>query len=177
VPAGRGRKIGIALAFVACALTAASVASAITPVGSSKKHIKFKFLKARVLSDGIVTPGQLETITVTHLAPRAQVKVVVEPPPTTPECGELYFCDPAPTEPAPGTPPYHSSGKGAAQLTFVMPSGYFVETDPFHPSNGHVSNFVTGQSVHIDVAAGRRHKHVQTESFGFSRAIVQLPPS
>ena len=176
---GRARKIGIALACLACAVAIVPAASAVTPVTpkEGEKKIKFRFLKARVFSDGIVTPGQLETITITHLAPRARVKVFVEPPPTTPECGELYFCDAAHTEPAPGTPPYRSSGKGEAQLTFVMPSSYFVETDPFHPSEGHVSNFVNGQSVHLDVVAGRLHKRVRTQSFGFARAIVQLPPS
>jgi hypothetical protein len=177
VPVGRGKKLAIALACLAAALTVASAAGALTPGGHvDKKKLKFVFLKARVATDGIVTPGQLETITVSRLAPRAQVKVWVEPPPTTPECGELYFCDPAPTSPAPGTPPYRSSGKGAAVLTFIVPASYFVETDPFHPSQGRFSNFAEGQSVHIDVAAGKTRKGVRRESFGFARAIVQLAP-
>ena len=45
----------------------------------------------------------LETIAVSNLPPRAPLKVFIEPPPVTPECGELYFCDPAPTSPAPAS--------------------------------------------------------------------------
>jgi hypothetical protein len=177
VPAGRGRKIILALAFLACVLAAVPAANAVTPAGGdAKKKLKFVFLRARVVSDGVVTPGQLETITVSRLAPRAPVKVWVEPPPTTPECGELYFCDPAPTVPAEGTAAYRSSGKGQAQLTFVVPGSYFVETNPFHPSEGHLSNFANGQSIHIDVAAGQTHRGVRRESFGFARGIVQLAP-
>jgi hypothetical protein len=176
---GRAIKVGIAFACLAVALTAATAAGGVTPVGDGhgKKKHKFVFLKARVFSDGFVTPGQLETISITHLAPRAQIKVLIEPPPTTPECGELYFCDPAPTVPAEGSPPYRSSGKGLAMLTFVMPDRYFVETNPFHPSQGRFSTFAQGQSVHIDVAAASTRKHFRIESFGFGRSIVQLPPS
>ena len=72
------------------------------------------------------------------------MKVFVEPPPTTPECGELYFCDPVVTLPAPGSAPYRSSGKGTAVLSFVAPDRYFVETNPFHPSQGTFSTFAHG---------------------------------
>ena len=167
----------IALACLACALSAASVAGAVTPVDGGKKKLKFVFKKARVFSDGFVTPGQLETISVSHLPARARLRVLIEPPPTTPECGELYFCDAAPTTPAPGAPPYRSTGKGQAVLTFVMPSSYFVEIDPFRPRQGHVSNFADGQSVHIDVEGRRAHKRVREEGFGFARAVVQLAPA
>ena len=176
VPVGRGRKLVLALAFLACALSAASIANAVTPVDGGKKKFKFVFMKARVSTDGFVTPGQLETIAVSHLPSRAQLRVFIDPPPTTPQCGELYFCDPAPTAPAEGAPPYRSTGKGEALLTFVVPTGYFVETDPFHPGNGFQATFAHGQSVHIDVGARKTHKRVRVEAFGFARAIVALPP-
>ena len=140
--------------------------------GSNKP--KLIFMKARVVSDGIVTPGQLQTIALSHLPPRAPLKVFIEPPPTTPECGEKYFCDPAPTSPAPGTPPYKSSGKGRALLTFVMPQSYFVETDFFKPEKGFVQNFANGQAVHIDVQGVSRTKKAKRVGFGFGRAVVQL---
>ena len=73
---------------------------------AAKSKPKFIFLKARVVSDGFVTPGQLETISVSNLPPRTNIKVFVEPPPTTPQCGEFYFCDVVRTQPAPGTPLY-----------------------------------------------------------------------
>ena len=170
---------GAAVVF-ACALLAAPAAApagqGVTPIGGSNKP-KLVFLKARVISDGVVTPGQLETIAVSHMPPRTNVRVLIEPPPTTPECGELYFCDPAKTTPAPGSPPYRTSGKGRALLAFVMPSSYFVETDPFRPREGHLSNFANGQAVHIDVDGTRRSKRVRRVGFGFARAVVQLPPA
>jgi hypothetical protein len=165
----------LALACFACALTAVPASHALTPVdGDGKKKFKFVFLKARVLADGFVTPGQLETIAVSRVPPRAPLRVFVEPPPTTPQCGELYFCDPAPTVPAEGAPPYRSSGNGRALLTFVVPTTYFVETNPFRPGQGFPVTFAHGQSVHLDVLARKTRKRVRTEAFGFARVVVQL---
>lgn len=155
------------------AVLACAVLIVAAPEASAGKP-KLVFLRARVHSDGIVTPGQLETIAVSRLPPRARLKVVIEPPPTTPECGELYFCSVAPTSPAPGSPPYRSSGKGRALLTFVMPSSYWVATDPFRPSQGHQQTFANGQAVHIDVEGLRRTRKAKRVGFGFARAVVQL---
>jgi hypothetical protein len=161
----------LALACLACALSAAGAALAVTPA-DGKKKLKFVFMKARVSTDGFITPGQPETIAVSRLPGRAQLKVFLDPPPTTPQCGELYFC-----VPAEGAPPYRSTGKGQALLTFIVPSGYFVESDPFHPGQGFATNWANGQSAHIDVTASTTHKRVRTEAFGFARTIVQLAPA
>lgn len=174
---GRRKRAALAsFAVLACALVpAAALASGTTPNGlSAKGQIKFIFLKARVVSDGYVTPGQPETIAVSRLAPKASVKVFLEPPPITIQCGELYFCDPAPTTPAPGAPPYRSDRKGRALLTFIVPDTYYVEMDPFNPRNRSPVKFADQQRVHIDVDAFSRTKHVRRESFGFARATVQL---
>ena len=161
----------------ACALSGVTTASAGNgPTASAASTVKFIFKKVRVVGDGFVTPGQLETISVSRLAPKAPIKVFIEPPPVTLQCGEFYFCDPAPTEPAPGTPPYRSSKKGTATLTFVMPPNYYIETDPFNPKNRQPVYWMNGQAVHIDVEAHRRTKRMKFESFGFLRAAVQLQP-
>ena len=173
---GRGRKTLAAAAAALLLGTASAFAQAASPtVGLSHPKFKVVFLKGRVVSDGTVTPGQLETISISRFPPRTRVHVVVEAPPTTPQCGEMYFCDPAPTSPAPGTPPYLTSGKGNALLTFVMPSQYYLETDPFHPSDRTPVNWANGQSVHIDVDGVRtqKHKRIRSDAFGFSRAVVQ----
>jgi hypothetical protein len=163
---------------LACALLAAApLSEAVTPIGGPKKRIKVVFNKARVISDGILTPGQLETIAVSRMPPRARVRVFIEPPPTTPECGQLYFCDPAHTSPAPGYPAYRASGKGRALLTFVMPSSYFLEADPLRRGDRREVRFANGQAVHVDVDGARRYKRVKRVGFGFARAVVQLPPS
>lgn len=173
---GRGRKTlaAAAAALMLGSLTAVAVAAG-PATGLSHPKLKVIFLKGRVLSDGIVTPGQPETIAVSHMPPRTNVRVVVEAPPTTPQCGEMYFCDPAPTSPAPGTPPYRTSGKGNALLTFVMPDTYYLETDPFHPTQRQPVKFANGQSVHIDVdgARTRKGKRERLVAFGFARAVVQ----
>jgi hypothetical protein len=164
------------LAGLACALIPAATGIAATaPNGlSAKGHTKFIFLKTRVVSDGSVTPGRPETISVSRLAPKANVRVFIEAPPTTIQCGELYFCDPAPTTPAPGSPPYRSDKKGRATLTFVMPDTYYLEIDPFNPQARQPVKFADQQRVHIDVESASKTKRVKRQSFGFARTIVHL---
>jgi hypothetical protein len=182
VSTGRGsHKAGIALAALAgCALlVTAAGAAATTPVdlSSKGKKTKFVFLKARVGSDGFVTPGQPETISITRMAPRAPIHVFLEAPPTTLQCGELYFCDPAPAGPAPGSPPFVANKKGRAVLTFVMPETYYLETDPFNPKIRQPVAFADQQRIHIDVQGSSKIGHVRRESFGFARATVVRPSS
>jgi len=165
-----------ATAVLTCSLVPVVSGAAGTPNSlSAKGKPKFIFLKARVVSDGIVTPGQLETIAISRMAPRAPIRVFIEAPPTTIQCGELYFCDPAPTSPAPGTPPFRANGKGKAVLTFVMPDTYYLETDPFDPSVRQPVKFANQQRVHIDVQGRSKTRRVRRESFGFARVTVQLP--
>jgi hypothetical protein len=161
-------------AALACA---AILAAGIGIPDSSAGKLKRVFIKARVASDGFVTPGQLETIAVSRMPPRARLNVFIEAPPTTPQCGQFYFCDVAPTSPPPGAAPYRSSRKGRALLTFVMPSSYFISSDPFPPREGRFVDFANGQAVHIDVQGGRRTKRVRRVGLGFARAVVQLPPA
>jgi hypothetical protein len=178
VSGGRGRNAALAsIAALACALIPATtgMASGAPPNGlAANGGLKFIFLKARVISDGYVTPGQPETISVSRLAPKARVDVFIEAPPTTIQCGELYFCDPAPAPPAAGSPPFRSNRKGEAVLTFVMPDTYYLEIDPFNPKIRQPVKFADQQRVHIDVQAVSKTKRTKRVSFGFARAIVQL---
>ncbi|MFL5908326.1 MAG: hypothetical protein ACJ75Z_12120 [Solirubrobacterales bacterium] len=176
---GRGKSL-LAAGVFALAIALAPVVLAAAPPPAqpfAKQRTKLVFLKGRVLSDGYVTPGQLETIAVSNFPPRTRLKVFIEAPPTTPQCGELYFCDPAPTSPAPNTPPYRSSGGGRALLSFVMPSTYDIETDPLRPSQKQPVTFANNQRVHIDVEGIRTQKRAKKIAFGFSRAIVQTTSS
>jgi hypothetical protein len=164
----------LAVAIV-CGLGPASRSQA-TPVGAqplAKQRVKLVFFKGRVRSDGIVTPGEPETVAVSHMPPRARFKMAIEPPPTTPQCGEFYFCDFAPVSPAPGSAPFRTSGKGRALVTFVMPTTYNIATDPFDPSARRPVSFANGQSVHIDVDGVKRLHRVRKIGFGFGRAIVK----
>ncbi len=182
VSAGRGsHKAAVAIAASAIALTVpaaeATATMPVTPLSKGKHKTKFVFLKARVGSDGVVTPGQLETISISRMAPKARIAVFLEAPPTTIQCGELYFCDPAPAAPAPGSPPFVANKKGRAVLTFVMPDSYYLETDPFNPKIRQPVSFADQQRIHIDVEGSSRTKHVKRESFGFARAVVHRPSS
>jgi len=180
--AGRGTQaVTAALVALACGLIvpAATLAGG-SPASISSKgkpRTKFVFLKARVGSDGFVTPGQPETISISRMAPRAPIHVLLEAPPTTIQCGELYFCDPAPAGPAPGSPPFVADAKGRAILTFVMPDAYYVETDPFNPKIRTPVAFADQQRIHIDVEGSSKIKRVKRQSFGFARATVQRPSS
>jgi hypothetical protein len=171
---GRGTLTAAAvLAAAACALLGPATASA----ADGKAKTKFVFLKARVGSDGVVTPSQPETISVSRMAPKAKFAVFIEPPPTTLQCGELYFCDVAPAAPATGSPPFVANAKGRAVVTFVMPETYDLETDPFNPKIRRPVAFADQQRIHIDVEGSSKIKNVTRQSFGFARATVQRPSS
>jgi hypothetical protein len=179
VAAGRRSPTAVvALAALAGALLVTAAAASATTSGvdlsSNGKKTKFIFLKARVGSDGFVTPGQPETISLTRMAPKAPIAVFIEPPPTTLQCGELYFCDAAPAAPAPGSPPFKADKKGRAVLTFITPDTYNLETDPFNPKIRTPVAFADQQRIHIDVEGASKTKRVKRESFGFARATVQL---
>jgi hypothetical protein len=143
---------------------------------SAKKKPPLKFSKVRVFSDHSVTPGQQEWITVAKLPPRTRFKVAIEPPPTTPQCGQYYFCNSVRVFPVPGTPPYRSSGKGRATVSFVMPSQYVIQSDPFGPSTKQPVTFMNGQALHIDVYGAKRTRKATRVGFGFGRTVVYLPP-
>ena len=139
----------------------------------AKKEVKIVFMKARVASDGFVTPGQPQTVTVSDLPAKTRFRMAIEPPPTTLQCGQFYFCDLAPVTPAPGSPPFRTTKKGKATVTFVMPLTYNIATDPFDPATRRPVGFMNGQRVHINVQGKKRKPGVRKVGFGFGRAIVQ----
>jgi hypothetical protein len=177
VSAGR-RTLAVAAALAALVgvlmLPATGTASPAVDLSSKGKHrTKFIFMKAKVVSDGFVTPGDPETITISRMAPKGPIAVFIEAPPTTIQCGERYFCDPAPAGPAPGSPPFVADKKGRATITFVMPDSYYLETDPFNPKVRQPVAFADQQRIHIDVQGRSKTKRAVRESFGFARATVQ----
>jgi hypothetical protein len=172
VSIGRGT---IALAALALTLglagSAAAAAPSVQPL--AKKKMKVVFFKTRVASDGYLTPGQPEIVAVTRMPAKTTFKMAIEPPPTTLQCGQFYFCDFAPVSPAPGAPPFRTNGKGQAVVTFVMPTTYNIATDPFDPSTRRPVAWADGQRVHINVQGVKRKHRLRKVGFGFGRAIVQ----
>jgi hypothetical protein len=139
----------------------------------AKKRVKIVFFKTRIASDGFLTPGQAETVTVSHMPAKTEFKMAIEPPPTTLQCGQFFFCDVAPVAAAPGSAPFRTNHKGEAVVTFVMPPTYNIATDPFDPASRRPVGWANGQRVHIDVQGVKRRHKVRKIGFGFGRAIVQ----
>ena len=167
---GRGT---IALATLALTVGFVGTAAAEPAQPLAKKRTKIVLLKTRIASDGFVTPGQPETVTVSHMPRRTNFKMAIEAPPTTLQCGQFYFCDLAPVRPAPGSPPFRTDSKGEAVVTFVMPSTYNLATDPFDPSTRRPVAWANDQRIHIDVQGVKRKPRVKKIGFGFGRATVQ----
>jgi hypothetical protein len=170
VSIGRGK---IALAALVLAVGFAGALVAGPPAALAKKRVKIVFFKARVASDGFLTPRQPETVAVSHMPARADFKMAIEPPPTTLQCGQFYFCDVAPITPAPGSPPFRTNGKGRAVVTFEMPSTYNIATDPFDPTTRRPVTWANDQRVHIDIQGVKRRPQVRKVGFGFGRAVIR----
>jgi hypothetical protein len=175
---GRGSTLVAGVAATATiALVPVSAGGDPVVEASGKKKPPLKFSKVRVSSDHSVTPGQQEWIAVTRVPPRVKLKVAIEPPPTTPQCGQYYLCRQVRVFPVPGTPPYRSSGKGRATLSFIMPSHYTIQSDPFRPSTRQSVAFADGQAVHINVRGVKKTRRATRVGFGFGRAVVSIPPA
>jgi hypothetical protein len=172
VSIGRGTIALVALAL-ASGFAAEAAAQAPSAQPLSKKRVKIVFFKARVISDGFLTPGKRETVAVTHMPPKTAFKMAIEPPPITLQCGQLYFCDVAPVSPAPDSPPFKTNKRGEALVSFDMPTTYNIATDPFDPATRHPVTWANGQRVHVDVEGVKRLPHKRKIGFGFGRAAIQ----
>lgn len=174
-PEGRPVLFGVAV------LTAMALASVGGSGGAPAAHAAAKkkppvfFSKARLRTDGLMTPGQNETVLLSKLPPKADFKLALEPPPTTLQCGELYFCNIVKLFPAVGTLPFRSTAEGRASATFLMPSGYTLQSDPFDKRTRRGVTFMNGQATHINVFSTKNTRKERRLAFGFGRAIVQLP--
>lgn len=163
------------MAALALALgVAGSAAAQPTAQSAAKKKVKVVFFKAHVRSDGFVSPGQPETVTVVGMPPKTRFRMAIEPPPITLQCGQFFFCEFAPALPAPGSPPFRTNKKGEAVVTFVTPTTYDISTDPFDPSTRRPVAWANGQRVHIDIQGVKRLKHKRKIGFGFGRAAIQI---
>ena len=138
--------------------------------------------KAR--TDGTLTVGQQETLTVTKLPGKFKLSASVSPPSAAADTCFSFkvpaVCEPEPLFRAPGTPRFRSSKKGRATLTFVMPPGYEY-TNFKDPLQSHPIYFVDGQAVHVEVDVTyrevRKGKLAQiTSEADDVIAVVEVPP-
>jgi hypothetical protein len=159
----------VCVAALAVGATGAAHAVRIKGVG--------KILKARIYTDGVMTVGQLETVQLAKLPPKVKFDVGLAPTLGTGGCDrDVHICS-SDIRPAPGTPPFRSSGKGRAQVSFVVPSTYDIFTlkRPIsHPDQ--TATFVNGQGVRVATLAIRWRHHKLTLATGTTSAVIEVPP-
>jgi hypothetical protein len=139
-------------------------------------------IHGKVHTDGTLTVGQQETISVTGLPGKHRLSAFISPPPTASTCFDFEtdgFCAPQPLFRVPGTPRLRSSRKGRGTLTFVMPPAYEF-MDFGNPLNSHPIVLVNGQTVHVDIETTvklrvRNGSYAVTGPVADAIAVVEVP--
>jgi hypothetical protein len=176
-----GRKGVLIAGCLAASLICGGQAIAAAPNISASVNgheVPVLFKKGKIRSDGNLTVGQPETITVKSFPPRLKFQVYIEPSPFVAECQNFdEECEPQPVYPIAATAPFRTRRKGRATVSFVMPAAYeiFNFTDP---TQSHPVKFVNAQAVHIHVEGEsftRQHGHpvfIAGEAVGRAAAVV-----
>ena len=136
-----------------------------------------KVVKARIYTDGVMTVGQVETVRLAKLPPKVKFLILFAPTLGTGGCDrDVHICG-SEIQRAPGSPPFRSSGKGRAQVSFVVPSTYDIFTlkRPILDPNRTVS-YVNGQSLEIGALAIRWRHQKLTLATGHTSAAIEVPP-
>jgi hypothetical protein len=168
---------------VACVavLVIASVGSA----GASPYDPEFPdfpvFPKVKVRTDGTLTVGRQETLTVKAIPrkPKMRLSAYISPPDSATGCFESLnaYCVPQPLFPVTGSRRLKRSKKGRASLTFVMPPGYEFQNDK-DPLRSHPINLINGQAIHVDIEGAQRRKNFTfIAPIGHTIAVVEVPPA
>ena len=136
--------------------------------------------KGKLRSDGGLTVGQPETVTIKGLPPKLKVRMSVSANDTRCQTQKVGYCTPEPAKRAAGTPRFRTNGKGRATLTFVMPASYeFLHLKPPFKSNR--VQFTSGEPLLVDATvdtAVRVHgesRHLIGIAEG--KAVAEVPTS
>jgi hypothetical protein len=168
--------------MVAASLGFATIAEA-GPGVSSTVVSGGKFGRAKLRTDGTLTVGGQETISLKGAPPKQRLRADISAPPTATECDQFAtgFCLSEPLFPAAGSPALRSSAKGRATFTFVMPGAYeFLNFSD--PIQSHPIVLVNGQTIHLDVYGVRviRRPHETTKisaELASAIVVVEVPPA
>jgi hypothetical protein len=144
--------------------------------GAAGKARKVKVFHGRMHTDGVLTPGQPETISVSKVFRKFKMIVSISPPDGGPGCSGSRFCYSENIGPAPDTPAFRTDGKGRATLTFMVPTTYQV-FDIKHIFESPMSaSFANGQAVEIGAGNIRtRHRRFEGAS-ARAPAVIEIPP-
>jgi hypothetical protein len=154
----RGRlaaALALAAASGALVLAVPGVAQVTTELGVPKT----KFVKGKIVTDGVFTPLQPETMQVSKLPARMKFQLLIGPPPGAGNCNAAYACEPAGVRPLPGTHGFKTSGKGRAEITFIAPEGFLRYNNLNPKARPEFVPFKHGDPIFIVLSGGvTRHK-------------------
>jgi hypothetical protein len=184
------RLVWLAYAVALTALLAApAAASAGSDSGYAPVTTGHKYPRTRIRTDGLLTVGGQETLTVSHVPRRRQERlaVLISPPITAQNCfvePPIEFglfdssCLSQPLYPVPGTPTLRRNKKGRGSLTFIMPPAYeYIDTHD--PTQSHPIYLIDNQTVSVDLWVISHPQPRSTEGDGLASAsaVVQVPPA
>jgi hypothetical protein len=184
-----GRRVQLVSAIALCALLVApAAASAGSGTGYAPLASPHKFPRTKIRTDGLLTVGGQETLTVSHVPRRRResLKASISPPITAQNCfveppiesGLFSACLSQPLYPVAGTPGLRRNKKGRGSLTFTMPPAY--EYIDFHdPTQSHPVYLVDNQTVSVDLWVISHPDPGGTEAEGLASvsAVIQVPPA
>jgi hypothetical protein len=137
-----------------------------------------KLVQGRMLTDGVLTVSQPETVSVTGLPKKTKLAVQLLPAGGMCSSANVGLCIPPHVVPAPGTPRFRTSAKGRATLMFVTPDHYDFFRVRGGPAGIQSIQWTNGQSVQL-LIAGRRHRHHGLRDvlgFAVVTAAIEVPP-
>jgi len=187
----KGRSVWFAYGVALTALLVAPAAASAGPSsGSGYAPLAggHKYPRARVRTDGLLTVGGQETLTVSHVPRRRQERlaVLISPPITAQNCfieppiefDVFSTCLSEPLYPVAGTPALKRNKKGRGSLTFIMPPAYEY-IDVHDPTQSHPIYLVDNQTVYVDlwVISHPEPRSTEGEGLASASAVVQVPPA
>lgn len=143
--------------------------------GSGQGATRFERVKGKGTALGTFTPGQVESIAVKGMPKRGKVQALMGLAGAPGGCSGVFVCLPVQLQRAADTPRFHTSSRGRAVISFVMPTYYQrFRIDNLSAPNESVA-FVHGQRLLIEIDGISSHGEKQTFGIALGRTTVQIP--
>ncbi len=166
---GRWERSGFVLVLLGCLVGGLLLA------GSGQGATRFERVKGKGVAFGTFTPGQVESIAVKGMPKRGKVQALMGFAGAPGGCSGVFVCLPVQLRRAAGTPRFHTTAKGRALISFVMPTDYErFRIDNLRAPNERVA-FVNGQRLLIEIDGIASHREKQTFGIAVARTTVQIP--
>ncbi len=166
---GSLRRNGFAVVSLGCLIGALLLA------GSGQGATRFERVKGKALAIGTFTPGQVEQIAVTGMPKRGKVRGLLGFAGAPGGCSGVFVCLPGLLQRAAGTPRFHTTARGRALISFVMPTHYQrFRIDDLNSPTESVA-FVNGQRLLVEIDGISSHREKQTFGIALARTTVQIP--